>query len=502
MTAEAQDDELEARRSGIAKAKEAFIKAAREDAVAFLSYVMRDARTGARWKLAPMHTAWQDMLDRHPQVVLWSHIEGGKSSAISVGRTLFELGRDMVENGGKPTLRVVVLGNTIGAARKITSQIARYIEGSVPGGSDALHEVFPELRRGDIWTQTELRVAGATFGKDPSVQAVGVHGQIVGSRIDLLIIDDILDWENSRTEDEREKLWDWLQSSVIGRLTQGARMWVVGNAYHPKDVLHRLAESGVHAVRYPVIDDEGKPRWPEVWSLERIKEKQDILTPYEFARQLLCIVRDDAERRCKYEWVQKCLERGKGRQLVPRLDSMPPGCKMFTGVDLAVQQHSAADKTALFTVLIHPNEDRELLWIECGRWTGPEIVTRIVDQHRRYHSFVIVENNAAQEYILQFAREFTAVPILPFTTGRNKAHPEFGIESMFVELSNGKWIIPNQGEKSIHPEVQSWINEMLDYDPNLHTGDRLMASWFAREGSRMPTVAQKVQFGRVDWTRR
>ena len=33
-------------------------------------------------------------------------------------------------------------------------------------------------------------------------------------------------------------------------------------------------------------------------------------------------------------------------------------------------------------------------------------------------------------------------------------------------------------------EVLAWIQEMLYYDPEAHTGDRLMASWFAREAAR------------------
>jgi hypothetical protein len=58
---------------------------------------------------------------------------------------------------------------------------------------------------------------------------------------------------------------------------------------------------------------------------------------------------------------------------------------------------------------------------------------------------MVVENNAAQDYIVQFARHSTAIPVFPFTTGRNKAHPEFGIEGLAVEMSNTKWLIPSKG---------------------------------------------------------
>ncbi len=156
---------------------------------------------------------------------------------------------------------------------------------------------------------------------------------------------------------------------------------------------------------------------------------------------------------------------------------------IITGVDLAVQKHDAADLTVLFTILAKPGGIRRVLNITAGRWTGPEIIGQVRDIYERFGGIVIVENNAGQDYIRQFLVENTAVPVIPFTTGRNKAHPEFGIESMAAELANGKWEIPNKGGVT-HPEVAEWIQELLYYDPREHTGDRLMASWFAREGAR------------------
>jgi hypothetical protein len=36
----------------------------------------------------------------------------------------------------------------------------------------------------------------------------------------------------------------------------------------------------------------------------------------------------------------------------------------------------------------------------------------------------------------------------------------------------------------MHKEILDWISELLFFDPREHTGDRVMASWFAREGAR------------------
>jgi hypothetical protein len=227
------------------------------------------------------------------------------------------------------------------------------------------------------------------------VQATGVHGSIVGARIDLLILDDLLDYENARTPHGRDDLWDWVHSTLFGRLTADARVISVGNAYHRDDFLHRIATNPLwHTVKFPVISDEGVPSWPERWPLERISKKRDELGPLEFARQMLCQARDDAEARFKREWIDLALQRGNGRSMQHAVAVVPQGCAIYTGVDLAVQQHSGADLTAFVTICVHPNGEREILNVESGRLAGPEIVQRIQQLHHRYQGIFFVENNA------------------------------------------------------------------------------------------------------------
>jgi hypothetical protein len=219
---------------------------------------------------------------------------------------------------------------------------------------------------------------------------------------------------------------------------------------------------------------------------------------------MMCEARDDSESRFKQAAISKCMERGEGRRLLgntPRdyLMYVPLGCQVYTGVDLAVQKKASADLTVFFTIIVHPDSSREVLNILAGRFSGPDIVSRTIDIHKRFQGVMIVESNGAQDYILQFTRDRSAVPVRPFVTGKNKWDPAFGIESLSVELDNAKWIIPNEGG-ICDSEVDAWIKEMLYYDPKAHTGDRLMASYFAREGARSMYSAgsSSGEVGRVD----
>lgn len=458
---------------------------ARTDPVVFNAVVLRDEKTGLPVTMTVMHEEWHDLITRHDRLVLFGHLESGKTQQLSVGRVLFELGRNH-------NTRVVVISNVYSQAEKIVATLTRYIE-----RSPDLREIF-DLRPGTPWRDSAITVERDVISKDPSVQGCGVHGPIVGSRIDLLILDDILDYENCRTTAQRDEVDHWLESEVLGRIAADGRLICVGNAYHPEDMLHRFEKKPRFVTRrFPVIDPEtGESNWPERWPLERIAQARQDLRPDEFARQMLCLARDDSQAIFRMEWVEQCKARGEGREMAYGLQVVPPGCRTITGVDLAVQQHAAADLTVLFTIIVHPDESREILSIESGRWAGPEIVERIIDTHRRYMSLVVVENNGAQHYLVQFTRGRSAVPIRPYTTGASKAHPEFGVASIATELYNGKWIIPNDLGRC-HPEVDAWISEMLYYDPKTHTGDRLMASFFCREGIRMTGQAVK-RIPRVD----
>ena len=42
----------------------------------------------------------------------------------------------------------------------------------------------------------------------------------------------------------------------------------------------------------------------------------------------------------------------------------------YTGVDLAVQRHSSADETVLFTLFLRPDGKRQVVEVLAGKWTG------------------------------------------------------------------------------------------------------------------------------------
>jgi hypothetical protein len=488
---------------------------ANDNPCAFNSFVLRDDENPEQpFVNAPMHEQWHQMLSALPRLCLWAHAEAGKTVAISVGRVLWELGRD-------PNLRIVIVSETDEKAEEIVSAIRRYIDESTE-----LKLVFPKLRpakakrgaragREEKWTDHRITVERTSFARDPSIRACGVFGSIQGARADLVIVDDVCTYRTARTKGQRKKLSAWFKQTIASRLTRRARIVFLNTAYHPDDLVHEYAKRpGWIARRFPMRDPiTGKPTWPGRYDLATIAQKVDILggegAP-ETYRQIDCRAVREGSVHFKEDWVERALELGDGLGLIQSLapQDIPAGAFTVTGVDIGVGKHEGSGRSCIFTLLVYPrgarftdeggNEvvyppgSRQVLSVESGHWDGPEIVKRARRAHERFGSVVFVETNATQMLLMHFMQqqaydetghEVRPFPVLAFQTGVNKWHPALGVTAIGIEMSQGRWIIPNDNGVCA-PEIAEWLGEIYAFSPDTHTGDRLMACWIGSHGAR------------------
>ena len=124
------------------------------------------------------------------------------------------------------------------------------------------HSQFVELQRtyapadgfeksADTWSMDSITIKRSeAFEKDPTVQALGIGGQIYGSRADLIILDDCVTLSNVN---EYEKQIRWLQQEVINRPQPGDRIMVLGTRVDAIDLYRELR----NADRYP----DGESPW-------------------------------------------------------------------------------------------------------------------------------------------------------------------------------------------------------------------------------------------------
>jgi hypothetical protein len=488
------------------------LKLARTDPAAHAAFVLRHERTNKRIRLAEMHEEWHELWTSEKRLILWGFPESGKTSQV-IGRLAYEIGRDTSK-------RLAVVGISQGASAKVVGTVAKYLE------SPQYRAVFPDIARGALWTKTGITVARPFFSKDPTLQAVAVRGHIIGNRLDGVLMDDVLDHLTTRNREQRLETIRWYLSELAGRLTENAFVWVIGNAYYADDLLHELAlKHGFRWRRYPIRNEEtGEPAFPQEWTEARIAKLADELggegSP-EANRQLYCIARTDEASRVKASWIDACLERGEDLQLVERIEpdelagiSEPEEdgragipATTHTGVDLGVGRKKKHAKTVMATVLRWPNGDLQIVGYRAGRWGSREIVALALGEQERFSSQVAVESNGAQQFLIDEAyEEDPAAELFVFGhhTGSNKTDPVIGVEALFADLARTRMVIPSvrtEGGRLIGatPELRELCADLLDYNPESHTSDHIMALWIAREnarkthlGSRRPEVDVKV----------
>ena len=267
------------------------------------------------------------------------------------------------------------------------------------------------------------------------------------------------------------------------------------------------------------LGDDGKiilSNWPERWPVTRINEAASSFggRHSKEAKKQLWIepVRED-DTTFNEDYIKICQERGLGLSMCTSLEEVRVMAKnvnprrknrfakeiklyaddedypVFHGVDLGARRNPKSGKTVIFSGIILPDGSRLPFKIQIGRWGGPQIRDLIVSTHEAFGGIFMVENNATQQWIIEFTLETDQIPIYPFTTGSNKANADFGVDTLATEFQVGSWIIPcsrdRQGDDyQVSDEIGEWLDGLRDHDANSHTADTTMGSWFFREGAR------------------
>jgi hypothetical protein len=503
-------------------------KEARGDLSKFYGLVIKHELTQESLIPAPHQVLMFDFVTHHYKAVLRLPVGTAKTTGMGA-MTLWLLGQDNTQRGA-------IVSRTSTQAQKVLVMARDYIE--EPTLNPPLILTFPNFQKStrpqDPWTQKALTIERPRGIRDPSLIAIGGDGKIEGSRLGWMLTDDLVHYDNSSTQNQRDDLRRKFFGSFMSRMDPVSRVVVTNTPWDRSDLTFYLEENvgwptltmdiyGFIRVTNPSaawmnhalnehlrpsntrVDDqydwyrlraldpdpqEIKPLWAARYSADRIKEirygKSGIgeMPPMEFARTFMCQPMSEDAARCEKAWIEKCKARGMGETLVSEYTGPNP---TYTGIDVGVGTERKHDLTVFFTAECLPDGSRRLLDIDSGRITGPAIIDKLLQKNQRYKSAVWVEGNAAQKYLVDFAKEKNKnINIRAHTTTKaNKLNLDFGVESVFTELQNGSWIIPCDKNGVCEPEVQEWIDEMLFYQPPpAHTGDRLMANFIARQAMR------------------
>jgi hypothetical protein len=448
--------------------------------------------------------SWDDKLTPAPKghynrlIGLLAPRSHAKSTCFTVNYALWRIGRD-------PNIRILIVGANGG----ISASFLREIKGHIERNTN-FHRVFdnlsPEnLKDAEKWSTSEIIVKRTnTRLKDPTVSVASAAGTVVSKRADIIICDDMLDENNTRTAGQREKIRDWFNEVLLPVLEPTGQLIVVGTAWNMEDLYHDIMKQPIYDIkkRYKAIlnDETQEVLWPERWSYESLMERKQQTGSVAFNKsyQNEAIAAEDAV--FQREWLDQAKAKGINRTFLTHMDYAKWDMGKMTiviGVDLAISQKDDSDFTAMVVLGRNPDGMKIPLFMLRDKLSPKQTRDWIVNLNERFNpDLIMVESNGYQKAIQIDLAEHTDLPIRAYSTGKEKYDIDIGLNSIAVEMENAKWILPySDTDLNGRRLIDIFVDGCLNF-PSGHTEDLLMATWFANAGLRSLTAnAQGQQQG-------
>ncbi|QRV14205.1 hypothetical protein JMJ58_14815 [Haloterrigena salifodinae] len=130
-----------------------------------------------------------------------------------------------------PEIRVAIIGKTAGLAEERSAKVVDVVETYAPLFGIELDNV----------AGTQLTTA-ANNHKEPTISAYGLESNLTGRHFDVIIWDDVAEWDNQRTETQRRNVREYFQDyekNLIDPdcvLESGGVQAMIGTRKHPNDL--------------------------------------------------------------------------------------------------------------------------------------------------------------------------------------------------------------------------------------------------------------------------
>lgn len=485
------------------------------------------------------HVDWFEYLEDKAieRIVNLAPRESAKSTEHSVIYPLYEMVND-------PGVRIVLVSNTASQAQSFLRQTTDIIE-----NHEKFIKYFGNLKpdQPDKWTDAEIIINRPAINKegrvekDPTISATGAGGPILSKRADVIICDDILNKENTRTHEQRKKLKEWFWEVLMPVLVKGGRLIWIATAWNTEDLSHELLKNPMFDIKRKsksiIKEADNQELWEKYREIlfsdldlgkklanefydqnreEMLKGAEVLWEAHRNYKDLVDIRLERGTRAFnlsyqneaqseetavfKEEWIEACKD--ESRRLIHRFHqpTFDMAIKLKTqGIDLAVSEEDSADDTVIITLGKSIEKYVILNWVK-GKFSPANTRRNIIGQYEDFDpDLIYVENNAYQESLRKDMADQTTLPIKGYTTGGEKYDEYIGVNSLAVLVENEQIIIPADPRDPRTAEFYQIIKEEMLSFPSGHTGDSLMALWFAYTAMRSfkGSVPQKVKTSRL-----
>ena len=374
----------------------------------------------------------------------------GKSIILTIVRSIYEI----LQN---PNVRILAASNTSLQAEIFLREIKFHLEHNV-----RVLEYFGNFVSDVKWDNREIVIASRTSpAKESTVTTTGVGGAVASRHYDLIIADDLVDEENSRTELQREKVKTWFYKTLGPCLEPDGRIFIIGTRYHHLDLygwLIRNEYENKHQI-IPAIDTDGNTPWREKFSLQWLEERRQQMGSIIFNTQYQNDTSLMKGHIFKENWFRF-------------YDEQPDWEKIhhFIGCDPAATKREALlskskATTDYWTIVVGGRQYKSRKYsseiyvreVWRARCTKDEYLEKLKELNKRYKPLkVMIETVACQEFLAQDAEKFMPVRRVNRTT--DKIARAYWAQSFF---ENGQILLPDKSLVRDYSTWQALLDELL-----------------------------------------
>jgi predicted phage terminase large subunit-like protein len=384
---------------------------------------------------------------RDPYLQILAPRSSGKSTLCSVVYPLWCLVRN-------PDARIIIVSNTIQQAREWLREIEAimlYHEGF----KGIFGNLVPDARK-QTWTDTEKIIRGRSpFATHLSLLAVGFGGALLGRRADLIVCDDVLDFEISLSDVGRDRAKAWFFETLVPVLEpRESSLVTIGTRWHADDLYGTLLKSWKgNCFTFQAIQPNGKALWPERWSLKKLEEIRQTIGSIPFSLQYQNIPLADKDAIFKENWLK----------LAPEI---PDGLAISIGVDPCVSPGTKKSDYFAAAVLGRKGKETYILDLVMKKAGLKEQIQTIRSLNQEWSPVrITIESNTAQALIPQLLQE-EELPIHPSQTQESKRARFIRLGSK-LETGRVYW---KSEDGEVAPNLKPLLEQLILY-PNISHDD-------------------------------
>lgn len=349
-----------------------------------------------------------------------------------------------------PDIRIMIGSKTQTQASAFLKEIRTHFEQNVN-----LIRIFGDWKksRDNVWNDKEFTVNRRTvIKKEATVSALGASGAVVSKHFDIIIGDDLVGFENARTEAQRKVLKEWFYSSLYPTLEPDGEIHILGTRYSPMDLYEDLIKSKNYKINVQqaitVKDGQEYSLWESKFSLEKLRSIREEAGLIIFNMQYQNNTELAKGKIFKYKYFKHFeeyeVDYDLNRVRVKVLDyqGVPYWIpvRIYMGADLAISEDETSNNDYFVLTVIGVDKNKNVYVLDYlkERLTFNAQLNAILDYGKNKFPMVErigVETVQYQKSLAQEIRRLSLLPVINIQTSKDKVTRAMRRSALF---ENGK----------------------------------------------------------------